>query len=378
MHLYSSAFRRTWAEIDLGAARQNFCRIRERTESGICCVVKANAYGHGAVALARLYESLGADHLAVASIEEGLELRHGGITLPVLVLGYTPPACAPILSENDLTQCVFSRAYGEALSDHARAAGVRVRVHIKLDTGMGRIGFACFEKHSELADAVSVCRSPCLLPEGIFTHFAEADSPDGGEVTAAQFARFTSGIRYMAENGISFRWRHAAGSAAVFSYPATHLDMVRAGIALYGLSLGGAPEIALRPVMTLKSVLFHIKTVPEGGRIGYGGTFTAPHAMRVGTVALGYADGLPRAAGGGRYAFSVRGRRAPILGRICMDQTMVDLSDIPCDIGDEVCIFGRENGCTAAALAAAAGTIGYEILCAVSERVPRLYIQGDA
>lgn len=357
--------------------RRNYRLIQEHTKSRICCVVKANAYGHGAVPLARLYESAGAAFLAVASIDEALELRDSGISLPVLILGYTPPACAPILSEKDLVQCVYSRAYGEALSAQAAAGNVRVRVHIKLDTGMGRIGFACMEEPIELPDAVAVCRLPHLLPEGIFTHFAEADGPAGREVTRRQFARFMSGVRYMTQNEIPLKWRHAAGSAALFAYPETHMDMVRAGIALYGLSPAERPIPGLCPVMALKSVLFHCKQVEAGQRIGYGGTFCAPRAMRVGTVALGYADGLPRTAGNGHYAFSIRGRRAPIIGRICMDQTMVDLSDIPCEIGDTVCVFGREDGCTAASLARAAGTIGYEIVCAVGERVPRLHIHGE-
>ena len=224
--------KRTWAEINLDNAAWNYQQIRKQTrkDAKVCCVIKANAYGHNAVKLASLYASLGADYLAVSNLEEAVQLREANISLPILILGYTPPECADLLASHHISQCVYSRTYGEALSQAAMSAGVRVHIHIKIDTGMGRIGFQHHGGHSELSDANAVCHLPCLLTEGIFTHFASADEGEAGEAyTRAQFAAFEEAISYLESKGISFMIRHCANSAAIFDYPEFHLDMVRAG-----------------------------------------------------------------------------------------------------------------------------------------------------
>ena len=374
--------KRTWAEISLDNAVWNYEQIRKatRADAKVCCVIKANAYGHNAVHLARLYESLGADYLAVSNLEEAVQLREAGITLPVLILGYTPPECAELLANHQIAQCVYSRTYGEALSQAAMSAGVRVRIHIKIDTGMGRIGFQHHGECDELADALAVCKLPCLLPEGIFTHFASADEGEVGEAyTQMQFQAFMEAVEYLQNGGIKFMLRHCANSAAIFDYPAYHLDMVRAGVVLYGLKPSGdvrnLPE--LRPVMKLKSVISHIKPIAKGDSVSYGHTYTAEGPRMVATVPIGYADGFWRANANG-CKMLIRDRLFPLIGRVCMDQLMLDITDAPdLAVGDTVTIFGDSQGrCTADAIAESTGTINYEVVCAVGERVPRFFLRG--
>ncbi|MBQ9416525.1 MAG: alanine racemase [Clostridia bacterium] len=371
--------KRTWAEIDLDAAKQNYLFLQSRLCGGakMCCVIKANGYGHGAVELARLYEALGAAFFAVSNLEEALQLREAGLKLPVLILGYTPPACAPLLARYDIRQCVFSSEYGQALSGEAVRSKCEVTVHIKLDTGMGRIGFLCRGRQRQCKEAAQVCRLPGLKPEGVFTHFCVADEAQGQSATNAQFEAFLNGIEAIEKERVRFEIRHCANSAAILAYPRTHLDMARAGISLYGLAPSRDLEnqASVVPVMTLKSVIAHIKDVQPGETVGYGATYVASETRRVATVCIGYADGLPRLCGQGRYAFLVSGCKAPILGRVCMDQVMIDVTGIDCTPGDEVEIFGRHPGFTAEDLASAAGTIGYETVCDVGIRVPRIYIR---
>lgn len=373
--------RRTWAQINLGAARANYQAVREAVarEVKVCCVVKADAYGHGAPMLAKAYERWGADFLAVSNLEEALQLRQAQIRLPILILGYSPTECAALLAEHDFSQCVYSYEYGEELADCAERAGVRVKIHLKLDTGMGRIGFRCFGTHAEeLEQAAQICRKKALIPEGIFTHFAVADEGEDGEAdTQTQRERFEGGIRFLEERGISFAIRHCANSAAVFDYPECHMDMVRAGIVLYGF----APSEKVRrlppltPVMTLMSVISHLKTLDVGETVSYGKTFRAERRMRVATVPIGYADGFSRRLGNGRYAVKIGSAYAPILGRVCMDQLMVDVTDLPCRSGDPVLIFGCDAICSAEHMAQILETISYEISCDVAKRVPRLYVE---
>ncbi|MBO4548423.1 MAG: alanine racemase, partial [Abditibacteriota bacterium] len=237
--------KRVWAEIDLNAAEDNYRYIRGRLDpgTGLCCVIKANAYGHGALQLARLYERLGADRFAVSNIEEGIQLRDAGITRPVLILGYTPALCAAELAEYRLSQCVYSSDYGRALSVSASEGGVKVPVHIKIDTGMGRIGFQFREpgrRYEELDEAAAVCRLPGLEREGIFTHFAAADEGgDGAAFTLAQYDCFTEACRYLESLGIAFGLKHCSNSAAILDWSGFQMDMVRAGIILYGLMPSG-------------------------------------------------------------------------------------------------------------------------------------------
>lgn len=374
--------KRTWAEINLDHAAWNYTQVRNHTakDAKVCCVIKANGYGHNAVRFAQLYTALGADWLAVSNLEEALQLRQNGITLPVLILGYTPPECAAVLAEHRISQCVYSRSYGESLSQAAMTSGVRIMIHIKIDTGMGRIGFQHHGVHSELEDVFAVCRFPCLLPEGIFTHFASADEGDHGQAfTAQQFADFTDAIEKLKARGITFALRHCANSAAIFDHPAYHLDMVRAGIVLYGLSPSSQirNQPALKPVMALKSVISHIKTISAGDTISYGRTYTADASRVIATVPIGYADGFWRANANGDCKMLIRDQLCSLVGRVCMDQLMLDITDAPAlSVGDTVTVFGDENGlCTVDDIAARTDTINYEIVCSVGERVPRFFLR---
>lgn len=371
--------RRTWAEIDMDAALYNFNIVKSYVTSKICCVIKANAYGHGASELAKLYQDNGANFLAVSNIEEAMQLRNNGIVSPILILGYTPAGCASILAEHNISQCIYSYEYGKELSDAAAAAGVKVRIHLKLDTGMGRIGFLCRDTGaSELDTALAVCRFGSLIPEGIFTHFAVADESSGGEeYTRTQYKCFVNGIGYLRDSGTDFEIRHCSNSAAIFDYPEYEMDMVRAGIVLYGLKPSGAvrrfPE--LKPVMSLRSVVSHIKNLSAGECVGYGRAYTASCERRIATVPIGYADGFWRSNGNQRYHLALNGRQAEIVGRVCMDQLMIDVSTIECSVGDIVDVFGTVKGNTVDDIASVNGTINYEILCSVGERVPKAYIK---
>lgn len=378
--------RRTWAEIDLDAVARNFQAVRRAVNSNakVCCVVKADAYGHGAVRMAKEYEALGADWFAVSNLEEALQLRLSGITKPILVLGFTPAEEAKALSEHNISQCVYSLEYARELSRHALETGVTVKIHVKVDTGMSRLGFY-FQDISRDEDAVSqikeVCTLPGLYPEGIFTHFAVSDSGrEGDAFTMRQFGCFKEMLETLLREGISFEVRHCANSAAVFDYPLSHLDLVRAGIVIYGLypsdELRNRPT--LTPVLSLRSVVSHIKTIKAGATVSYGRDFTAERDRTIATIPVGYADGYPRRLSPGGAQVLIHGKRCPILGRICMDQLMADVSALEdVKIDDPVTLIGRdgEEEITADELAAREGTIGYEVLCALSKRVPRVYLK---
>ena len=380
--------KRTWAEINLDHAAWNYTQIRKavRSDAKVCCVIEANGYGHNAVRLAALYETLGADFLAVSNLEEALQLRQNQITLPILILGFTPPECAAVLAKQNISQCVYSRSYGEALSQAAMSDGVRVKMHIKIDSGMGRIGFQNRGGHSELSDALAVCKLPCLKAEGIFTHFAVADDGEEGEAfTAEQYRNFIEAIDYLNSRGIRFALRHCANSAAIFDKPEVaglpdvHLDMVRAGVVLYGLKPSGQTRNlpVLKPVMALKSVISHIKTIQPGDTVSYGRTFTAESPRVIATVPIGYADGFWRLNSNGNCKMLVRDQLCPLVGRVCMDQLMLDITDTQgLNTGDIVTVFGDENElCTADQIAENTGTINYEVVCAVGERVPRFFLK---
>ena len=384
MNKRAMIWERTWAEIDLDAIRHNYQTIRGSLPAGVklCCVVKANGYGHGASKLAPLYEELGADWFAVSNIEEAMQLRRAGVTSPVLILGYTHPSCAEILAEQGFSQCVYSTQYGQLLSAAATDSGVTIPVHIKLDTGMGRLGFQVTgEGEDSVAAAIATCRLPGLKPEGVFTHFASADEGAGGDdFSNQQMDLFVSAVNEFTAAGITFAIRHCANSAALSDHPECRMDMVRAGIVLYGLQPSGdlRQPLPLTPAMSLKCVVSHVKTVAAGTTVSYGRTFIADREMRIATVPIGYADGFWRQNAAAGVTLTIHGQRAPILGRVCMDQLMLDVTHIPdVAIGDPVTVFGTEPAMTAEQLAAANGTIGYEVVCGVGERVPRLYVQGD-
>ena len=382
--------RRTWAEIDLDALANNYRRVREAADpkARVCCVVKADGYGHGALRISAELQSLGADWFAVSNLEEALQLRRGGIERPILVLGFTPPEEAAALSEGNISQCVYSTDYAEKLSLCAGAAGVKVKIHAKIDTGMSRLGFYfqdIFRDEAAIDEVIRACSLPGLIPEGVFSHFAVSDEgKEGDAFTMRQFGCFKEMSEALVRAGVGGDkppLRHCANSAAVFDYPLSHLDMVRAGVVLYGLypsgQLRARPD--LRPVLSLRSVVSHVKTLLPGATVSYGRKFTAEHEMRVATVPVGYADGYPRALGPGGAAVLIRGQRCPVIGRICMDQLMADVSGVEgAAMGDRVTLIGRDGGeeITAGEVAGWEGTINYEVVCALSKRVPRVYLNG--
>ena len=373
--------RRTWAEIDLDVAEQNFFALRDKLAEGtkLCCIVKADAYGHGAVSMARLYERLGADYLAVSNIEEAMQLRENGIDCPLLILGYTPTEAAALLAEHHITQCVFSYDYGTQLADAAKEAGIRLTVHIKLDTGMGRIGFlARKDGVDEMEKVIEICRREELISEGIFTHFSVADdeSEEGKEFTREQIAQFDAAIERLSLAGISFEIRHCANSAAAVTICPKHCNMVRLGLVLYGISPIDHRKIeGITPVMTLKTAISHKKELEIGESVSYGRRFVASKKMKVATVPIGYGDGFWRSNGFTGGVMRLGERYVPIIGSVCMDQTMLDVTDLPCKVGDEVIVFGTDEQCSAEAIAKRNGTISYEVICSLNHRVPRCFLK---
>ncbi len=376
--------KRTWAEIDLSSAKANFEAIKKHIGNvKLCCVVKADGYGHGAQKLAHLYSKLGAEHFAVSNIDEAVELRESGIKEPILVLGFTPVKLAAKLSAYKIEQTVYSLEYARQLSECCEKSGVSIDVHIKLDTGMSRLGFMCqsFPEDMQSIDEIEkVCKLRGLKIRGVMAHFAVSDEGEKGkEFTDSQFNAFKTAVNLLADRGISFQLIHHANSGAIEYYSDTHRNMVRAGIILYGLAPNPAieSEIALNSVMTLKSTVAHVKKLRKGSSVSYGRTFVADRDMVVATVPIGYADGYLRILSKDGY-MGIKGKSAKILGRICMDQTIVDVTDIPdVKIGDEVVIFsgGSDGAPNVNELAEFADTINYEIICAVSKRVPRVYLE---
>ena len=368
---------RTWAEINLGNLEHNYRTLRAcAPDSRFLGVVKANAYGHGAVPVAKKLEELGADCLAVACLAEALELREAGIKMPVMILGATPPEFAEDVVRGNFTQAVFSMDLAQALSDAAGKLGKTVRVHIKLDTGMSRLGLLAHDPVAAAAKVAELCTLPHLEYEGIFTHFANADGDE--EYTMLQFTRFLDTLEVLEKTyGISFQIRHCAASAAVLNYPCTHLDMVRPGIALYGHypdpSCEGLDGPGLLPVMTLKSRVAAVRELPEDTPVSYGCTARfAQGGGRVAVVPIGYADGLHRALSN-EGSFWLGGQPRPIMGRVCMDMCMVGLDDgAEVKPGDVAEIFGENL--PVELHGELAGTVQYELLCAVSPRVPRIYL----
>ena len=367
---------RTWAEIDLGAMAHNYRALKALTPAGcgFLGLVKADAYGHGAVPVAQKLQELGADMLAVACLEEAAELRQAGVRAPILILGVTLPRYAGELLAWDAAQAVGDLETGRALSAAAVAAGRTLTIHVKADTGMSRLGFLCDEAHLDHAaeEIAALCALPGLRAEGIFTHFSDADGCEA--YTMRQFTRFLDLLDKLSARGVTFEIRHCAASAAMLNYPCTHLDMVRPGIALYGHYPAPGMEYTcpLLPVMTLKTRVAAVRDLPAGTCVSYGRTATLARDSRLAVLPVGYGDGYFRLFSNGQPV-AIRGKKAPVVGRVCMDLTMVDVTDIPGVIpGDEAVLYGDaapvEDG------ADRAGTIQYELLCDVSPRVPRVYL----
>ncbi|HIV68947.1 MAG TPA: alanine racemase [Candidatus Butyricicoccus stercorigallinarum] len=380
---------RSWAEINLNNLAFNFTQIRQHVkailpEAKVLGVVKADAYGHGAVQTAQTLVRAGADFLAVATALEGVELREAGIALPILVLGYVGDEDVPLLLRYDIAAALCDRDNAAAFSRAAQAAGKPVRVHIALNTGMTRIGFETRSTKEDAREILQALALPGIQAEGAFTHFAVADVDGGEEFTELQYRRFVDMCQELEQHGVHLRYRHCANSAAILQHSQTFttglyrdgaFNMVRAGIILYGYYPDATTKktVPLKPVMTVKSRVVQVREVPAGDSIGYGRTYTADKPLRVAVFAMGYADGYPRCVSN-RISVVVGGKVVPCIGRICMDMAWADVSGLDVRRGDEVVIFG-EGPVTADTLADAAGTISYEILCDVGKRVPRLYLE---
>ncbi len=378
-------FRRTWVEIDLDALKHNYEEIQSRVSSGceIMAVVKADAYGHGVENTVREFAACGCGRFAVSNLEEALQVREILPDCSILILGYTPPEYAQTLALNNISQTVFNSEYAARLSAKAAESGVQVAIHIKVDTGMSRIGFVFHDSTEDIAaveEISSVCKLQGLYPEGIFTHFASADEGNGELFTRLQYDLFMTLIGCLEFEGINFSVRHCCNSAATVIYPEMHLDTVRPGIILYGLKPSAEinGRINLVPAMEMKTVVSMVKTVPAGTPVSYGRTFTAERDMKIATVPVGYADGYPRSLSG-RAKMKIGDRLVPVIGRVCMDQCMLDVSEID-DIseGAAVTVFDSDPKSPVSfdAVAAMTGTINYELVCNVNKRVPRVYKRG--
>lgn len=366
--------KRTWAEIDLGRLYHNYREVRRVLPEGcrFAGLCKANAYGHGAVTIAKRLEEIGADYIAVSCYEEAAELRSAGLKMPILLLAPSPAFLAPDIARLDVQQAIGDIDCVRGMSRALAGTGLTLKCHIKLETGMGRTGFAV-ESEREMAGVRELLTLPGLEPTGVFTHFAVSDEPEES-FTLEQFARFTKAVDELEnETGRSLGIRHCANSGAVVNFRETCLDMVRPGLLLYGLYPGAERGgLDLKPVMRLLTRVAEITEHHAGDTISYGRIFTCERDMRLAVIPVGYADGLHRSLSG-KFDVLINGKRAHQVGRICMDMCMVDVTDMPeVKTGDIVTVFGDEPEATE--LADIAGTISYELLCAISPRVPRVYI----
>ena len=370
-------YRPTWAEIDLAALSANLGAIRRRVGTRpVLAVVKANAYGHGAPAVARALEREGVESLGVALPEEGIELRRAGVSAPILVLGGFTPAQSDAVLQHRLVPAIFRPDQVEALSRAAAARGVQAPVHLKVDTGMGRLGVPPGDVP---AFASLLARSPSIRVTGAFSHLAVADDP-ADPFTRRQIDLFQQSLEAACERGLNPEEVHLANSAAILDHPPAWLSLVRPGLVLYGYPPSAKmTPLEVRPVLSLKTRIIYIKDVAPGTSLGYGRTFVAARTTRVASLALGYDDGLPRLASNRGHVL-VRGRQAPIIGRISMDLTTVDVTDVSgADLGDEVTVIGGSGAERIGVdqIAAWAETIPWEVLCGIGSRVPRLFVRGE-
>jgi alanine racemase len=380
----------TWAEIDLGALAHNMRALRKITSdsAAIMAVVKADGYGHGAVPVSKVALTNGAEYLAASRFSEVVQLRNAGIQAPLLLFGFCHPCHVGYLTENDARASVHSIESARLLSEEAGRLGVKLKVHVKIDTGMGRLGLVCHGSADEVDTRGAVRRVvtaileisslPNLELEGIYTHFANAHITDKGDARR-QFQLFMEILEELKKQSLEVHIRHAANSAATIEMPETHLDLVRTGIALYGLWPSGEIDrnlIDLKPVMSIKSHIILLKEVPAEFRISYGSTYKTSHPTKIATVPIGYADGYNRLLSS-RGSMLVRGVRTPILGRICMDFTMIDVGQVAdVRVDDEVVVLGRQGKeeITADTLAGLLETINYEVVSSITSRVEKVYV----
>lgn len=375
-----ASYRDTWVEISLDAIQRNVKAFKQhiRAGSNLMAVVKADGYGHGAVEVARAAVEAGADYLAVALLDEAIELRDAGITEPLLVLGYTKPAGVKVALENEITLTVFSTDSLNAIAEAAEELQKKAKIHVKIDTGMMRIGIQ--NKEAALAFLKSIPSNQVEV-EGIFTHFADADHPDDDTYTRKQFKDFLEITSYLEENGFNIPVKHCCNSAATIAYPEMHMDMCRVGVSIYGLypSEHLREIIPLTQAMTFKTKPVMLKQVEASQAISYGCTFLTDRPTTVATIPVGYADGFSRSLSN-RGSVTTGGKRAPIIGRICMDQSMIDVTDIAdVDYDSELVIFG-DPGTGAISLGEVAdlmNTIHYEVACLIGKRVTRVYVKNN-
>jgi len=375
---------RAWAEINLDAIKHNYNEIRRITnpKAKIMAIIKADAYGHGFEKVASVLEKCGVDALGVATANEALEIRKSGFSLPVLILGVTFNDEYEKLIENDISLCVSDLQNAYDISKTAVAIGKTAKIHIKLDTGMGRIGFVCNEQNDNVINEIlEISKLPKIKIEGIFSHFAKADEKDPS-YTHLQFDRFIKICNSLEKEGLNIPLRHICNSGGIIDYPDYHLDMVRSGIITYGLYPSeevSKDKINLIPAMTLKAKIIKIKEISSDSPISYGGKHIATKGQRIATIAIGYADGFSRVLSN-KAKVLVNGSFANVVGNICMDQCMIDVTDITsAKCGDDVILFGFDgnNNITVESVALLMGTINYEVVCSVTRRVPRAYIQNN-
>ena len=371
---------RVYARIDLGAVEENFRNMKANLAEGVRMigVIKTDGYGHGAVQIARKIQDY--DYLwgfAVATVEEAMELREAGMVKPILILGFTFPEDYDTVVRNSLRPAVFKLSMARELNEAARRAGVKAPIHLALDTGMSRIGLAATAEGAD--EAAKIAELDCLEIEGLFSHFARADEADKTSAYE-QFDRYQRFAGMLKERGIEIPMKHIANSAAIAELPDVQLDAVRAGITIYGIYPSDEVDrskLALRPVMSLISHIAYIKEVPAGTPVSYGGTFVTSRTTRIATIPVGYGDGYPRLLSGKGYVL-IRGKRAPILGRVCMDQFMVDVTDIEAQEFDQVTLLGTDADETISVdeIGHLSGRFPYELTCDINQRVPRVFVDG--
>jgi alanine racemase len=375
-----SFYRPTWVEISLDALRSNIAAFRKvlRPDIRIMAVVKADAYGHGAVEVSKEALASGADYLSVAFLDEALELRRAGIEAPILVLGYTPPEGLELAREHRITLNVYSDEVLQALSQSEPKPGqTPLKIHVKIDTGMGRLGLHTEEEAIRFID--KALQLPGVQVEGLFTHYANADETDK-TYTYEQYRKLNRIVRHFADRNVTFPYVHAGNSATAIDTPELTFNMVRLGISMYGLYPSEEVQrqtVSLQPVLSLKTGIVHLKTLPEGSGVSYGTIYRTRANEQIATLPVGYADGYSRLLTG-KAEVLVKGQRVPIVGRICMDQCMVNVTNLPnVGLGDEVVLIGRQGSesITAEDIAKLLGTINYEVTCMISHRVPRVYIR---
>jgi alanine racemase len=371
------SYRDTWAEISLDHIKNNYLQFRQfvHPHAKIMAVVKADGYGHGAIEIAKTAIEAGADYLAVALVDEAIKLRLSGITQPILVLGYTPTRSIRAAILENITLTVFDHEVLDEVIVQADSLSKTASIHLKIDTGMSRIGVTSSDDALILAKKAMKAKNVCL--EGVFTHFANADS-ENSELTYVQFNKFQSIVEYLENNCIYIPIKHCCNSAATMRFPEMHLDMVRIGVSLYGLYPDASLKnhsIQLKQAMTLKTKIAAIKKVAALQAISYGWTWKAERVSLIATLPLGYADGLSRLLSN-RGKVLIHGQKSAIAGRVCMDQTMIDITDIQnCSVGDVVTIFGESCSSFQSVdeIAHLMGTINYEVVCLIGKRVPRVY-----